>query len=114
MYHLRPYIAVLLATILGLTGQAMAVARGTSNASGEMVICSGNGPQILLIDSNGKPTGPAHICPDCTLSLINTSAQTPFTISRFLARKLPRDHDLLAFATPSTLVRATARGPPVL
>lgn len=114
MMRLRPYIAVLLATMLGLTGQAMAVARGMSSASGEMVICTGNGAVTLSIDENGDPAGPAHICPDCALSLIATVADVPHTDARPLARKLSLGYETLAFATPSVIIHAHARGPPVL
>jgi hypothetical protein len=57
-------IALFLALALALTSQAFALARGQAAAAGEMVICSGGGFLTITVDAEGKPTGPAHLCPD--------------------------------------------------
>jgi len=64
-----------LALLLVLTAQAMAVARGMPGVAGAVVLCTGTGPVTVLTDAEGQPVGPAHICPDCTLSLIVALAQ---------------------------------------
>ena len=70
MHYLRsPILAALMALILVLTGQTMAVARGATGPAGSMVLCTGTGPITILVDENGQPIGPRHICPDCSLSL---------------------------------------------
>ncbi|MGR3507073.1 MAG: hypothetical protein ACU0B7_14525 [Paracoccaceae bacterium] len=66
----RPFFAIALALLLVLTAQSMAAARGMSGVSGSVVLCTGTGPVTILTDADGQPVGPAHICPDCTLSLI--------------------------------------------
>lgn len=67
----RTIKAVLVALLLIVTSQSMAVARGTMrDATGAVVICTGTGPITVLTDADGQPVGPAHICPDCALSLI--------------------------------------------
>lgn len=63
----RIYPALALSLMLVITGQSMAVARGMTSPTGTMVICTGTGPVVVPIDSDGQPTGPAYICPDCTL-----------------------------------------------
>lgn len=63
--------ATLLALLLLVTSQSMAVARGTmKDASGAMVLCTGTGPITVLTDENGQPIGPNHICPDCAMSVM--------------------------------------------
>ena len=71
MKHFRPAFAIVLALLVTLTSQQMAVARGQAAVAGEMVLCTAlNGVVTVKVDASGKPTGPAHICPDCALSLI--------------------------------------------
>ena len=68
MRNLRPIVALVLA--LTLTGQSMAMARGATDAAGQMVICTGAGVVVVHVDAEGNPTGPPHICPDCALTVI--------------------------------------------
>lgn len=73
MHSLRsPILAALMALILALTGQTMAVARGATGPAGSMVLCTGTGPITVLVDEQGQPIGPRHICPDCSLSLFSS------------------------------------------
>jgi hypothetical protein len=65
----RSFIAVLLALVLGLTSQSMAVARGASAATGQMVLCTGAGPVAVYLDAKGQPTSAPHICPDSALNI---------------------------------------------
>jgi hypothetical protein len=65
----RPLQALLLAFVLVLTAQTMAVARGQAVAAGEMVICSAAGLVTVQVDAEGNPVGPPHLCPDCVVSL---------------------------------------------
>ena len=71
-YFRSPILAALMAVILALTGQTMAVARGTTGPAGSMVLCTGTGPITVLVDEQGQPIGPRHICPDCSLSLFSS------------------------------------------
>jgi hypothetical protein len=63
--RLRQLLVFAFCGILALTGQIMAVARGSSAATGEMVLCTGSGPVTIYTDGSGKPTAAPHICPDC-------------------------------------------------
>jgi hypothetical protein len=110
---IRPYLGLLLALMLALTGQSMAVARGSARVAGEVVLCTGQGAVAVQVDENGQPTGPAHICPDCALSLFAMDAgvpQMPVRIEgkgralRPVARALPVSRDGVA---------SRARGPPL-
>jgi hypothetical protein len=71
----RPLAAIVLALLLVFTAQSMAVARGMAGPAAAVVLCTGTGPVTILTDADGQPVGPAHICPDCTLSLILSVAQ---------------------------------------
>lgn len=82
----HPLFALALALLLVLTAQSMAVARGTPGAAGSIVLCTGTGPVTILTDAEGQPLAPAHVCPDCTLSLIATVAHIAPEASRPLGR----------------------------
>ena len=84
----RPFAGLLLALLLGLTGQSMAVARGAPPPVGVMVLCTGAGPLRVLVDETGAPVGPMHICPDCALSLFDAApAATPEGLTRAFTRQ---------------------------
>ncbi len=110
---LRPLAGLLLALVLSLTAQSMAVARGAAPATGVMVLCLGGTVQPVLVDESGAPVAPRHICPDCALSLLLAVAETPpATRERLWTRQAPR-------AAPRQVrdsrwrAAASARGPPV-
>ncbi|MEO9650802.1 MAG: hypothetical protein ABJ360_06290 [Roseobacter sp.] len=63
------FFGVFLALMLVLTGQSMAVARGSMAAAGQMVICTGVGTTTVYIDAEGNPTAAPHVCPECIASL---------------------------------------------
>lgn len=67
---LRTLIALLLALMLALTSQSMAVARGAAAATGQMVLCTGAGPVAIYTDAQGQPTQAPHICPDAALNVV--------------------------------------------
>lgn len=75
----RSVLSIVLALILVVTSQAMAVARGASDTTGQMVICVGAGTTTVYTDASGAPTAAPHICPDCLL-LIATTPPTPALI----------------------------------
>lgn len=111
---IRQYTAISLALMLALTGQAMAVARGASSPSGQMVICSGNGPLMLSVDENGQPTGPPHVCPEYALSVIAATSDVPQSPIRPIGRKSALKFETARFSSPVFFIHASARAPPVL
>lgn len=60
-----------------LTAGIAGAARGQAMEAGRIVICSGQGVVTLGIDAEGNPTGPAHWCPDCVLTLLAAAATAP-------------------------------------
>lgn len=108
----RAYLSALLVAVLVLTGQAMAEARAMAAPTGEMVLCTGTGPLSVLVDAEGRPTGPAHICPDCALALfadITPPVSTPEPVLRAVALS---GFGALARLVAQRSVAASARGPP--
>lgn len=111
--RLRPVLIVVFALVLALTSGAMAVARGQTHTAGMIVLCTGTGPVAVAVDAKGQPVGPAHICPDCALSLI-VALPAPDPAARALSaspvvfRPAPRP----PAATPVPL-SARARAPPL-
>lgn len=74
MVSLRPFLAVCLALSLCLTAQGLAMSRGVSTATGQMVICTGNGPVSIHVDASGQPAPAPKYCPDFALSVLGALA----------------------------------------
>lgn len=105
--------AILLAVILALSGQSMAVARGASTPTGEMILCTGTGPVTVLVDAEGKPTGAAKYCPDCVMSLLQAvAAGADWPVYQARVGQMRRVTSGLFLAAADQPV-AQARGPPV-
>ncbi len=63
---MRHLAALILAALLALTSQTVAVARGLAGVPGiTVVLCGDDHRTAIRIDQRGKPLGPAHRCPDC-------------------------------------------------
>ena len=79
---MRILSSLLLALVLALTSQSMAVARGAAPAAGKVVLCSGGGFVAVYLDAEGEPTSAPHICPDAALNFTAdhsaTGAQAPW------------------------------------
>lgn len=74
---MRALLAFSLAILVAFTSQSLAVARGQAVASGQMVICSGGQVVTVSVDAEGNPVGPAHVCPDCALHVLDLSPEAP-------------------------------------
>lgn len=114
MRNLRPILALVLALALTLTGQSMAMARGATDATGQMVICTGAGIVVVHVDEDGNPTGPPHICPDCALTAMTGLAMPdtlPLPATGMWAQMQAAGHHLSVPATETQTPQA--RGPPL-
>ena len=112
-YSTRMWLAVMLSVVLVVTTHSMAVARAMPTATGTMTLCIGTGPVMVPMDSEGNPTGPAHICPEFSLSLMDAVA-VPDTSAVPAIRK-PLRNAVPEMTVPVRLaaVRPSARAPPV-
>lgn len=108
----RPLAGCLLALMLLVTAQSMALARGASVAVDEIILCTGNGPVMISVDANGDPTGESHICPEFTLSLILALDPERPGSFRPAWQDMPLDPDPEITFTARALRTARARGPP--
>ncbi len=112
MTRLRTQISILLMAVLVLTGHSMAIARGMPVAAGVIELCTGTGPVMTPVDTEGNPTGPAHICPEFSLSLLD--ALDPDLVSAVpLAMRGQRIAE--TYLTAILVIRPVAsyaRGPP--
>ncbi len=70
----HPILSLALVIALSLTGHSMAVARGASAATGQMVICAGAESKLVFVDAQGAPTAPPHFCAECILLFAGASA----------------------------------------
>ena len=113
-FEIRPFFAILLCSLLAITGQSMAVARGAAAATGQMVICSGETTKVIYTDARGLPTAAPHVCPDCVMAFEDVSATIKYTREIDLCLVTWPDLVRLDLA-PSALKSANcARGPPLV
>ena len=113
MASLRSYLAALLALVMVLTSQTMAVARGMELPSGEMVLCIGDGSVTVYVDADGQPVDAPHYCPDCAAAG-SPAVLTPSFVPnlRPLGRGVAMRIDPGVVFTTGEAVPASARGPP--
>lgn len=110
---LRIGLTSLLAGVLALTSLTMAVARGEIRVAGEVVICSGEGMVVVRRDADGKPQGPAHICPDMALGLIAALDAVPPVLERPQTTARALTPQLARIQSDRAGPVARARGPPL-
>ncbi len=113
MFRMRSLTALVLALMLGLTSLSLAAARGHAPAVGAIELCTGAGMQMLPVDADGNPTGPAHICPDGLAALAMLAVDAPHLpgqVSTGTAQPLPT----VASVAGAPVLSAQARAPPVL
>lgn len=109
---LRTFFGLFLAFVLSVTAQSMAIARTSASPTGDMILCTGTGPVTIQVDAEGNPTGPAHICPDCAISIFQMDFFVPGAVPEtvWTAGVFSADHGTdQPFAIET---RATARAPP--
>ncbi|MEP5731756.1 MAG: hypothetical protein ABJL67_20540 [Sulfitobacter sp.] len=111
---LRPFAVLVFAFVLVVTSQAMAVARGSSAAAGQSVLCIGSQAVTVYVDAQGQPTDAPRFCPDCVLSLANVSGGGWHGHSRLVFWVSLFPH----VSTVTLIVRRSlvppSRGPPLL
>ena len=112
---LRPFLALVLAAILALTGVTSAIAHGQGPAAGQAVLCTTAGERIVTLDARGTPIIPAQPCPDCTLTLATApgSAPRPGPPDALVPLTQPTGRSVHAAAQPHHPIRARAPPSPV-
>ncbi len=110
----RTALILALCALLGVTGQAMAVAGANAPAEGRVVICHGHGSAVIYVDAEGQPTTPPELCIDClslfsALSTARADLAAPHSLSRTLTPVRPAPH---GGAAPLHVY--SARAPPVI
>nr|WP_096789541.1 DUF2946 family protein [Phaeobacter piscinae] len=112
MTFLRSYLALALIVLMALTG--VSAQAGMRDATGQMVICTGTGPVMVYIDSDGQPVSPPMDCPECLTFVADLGLPLAVFGHSTLPQKLPRDMSQRAEIRPVVRLAAFARGPPEL
>lgn len=112
---MRIWLTPFLAAILALTSVTLALGQHGQMGTVQMVLCSDLGDTVIILDAQGNPTAPAHVCPDCVAALVAqdlpAGAALPLPpLSSRLWQAVPSDHARFSRSHPW----ARARGPPVL
>lgn len=108
----RWFVSAVLCVILVLTGHSMAMVRGASAATGQMVICVGDTTTVIYTDAEGEPTAAPHICPEC---IVTWHAATPpiYLGGEAVVSTIPWKHPLEWLPLrPWIHASFDARGPP--
>ncbi|MBU2983614.1 hypothetical protein KO498_17535 [Lentibacter algarum] len=114
MTTLRSYLAIVLSLALVLTGGAMVQARMVNPATGLMVLCSGSGPIVMLVDAQGQPTSAPHLCPDCTLVVAALLTEQPVAAELVLGGSTLLSVATRTEAPTQHILRKNARAPPLI
>jgi hypothetical protein len=111
----RKAVALILIVAMAAMGYAAAMARGQSQAGGQvLVLCSGGGLVQVTLDENGRPTGDTHICPDLAFGLLAALEVLPPDVLRPLALSIDAPQPFAAADLHGRApAAAQARGPPV-
>lgn len=109
---LDTYAAYLLSLILVVTSLGAAHARGMPGPDGALVICTGNGPVVVLYDADGSPASEPYICPDGALSLIQSNLDQPTDLQRCDIVRQVAFFDACVCAEDSAKPIAHSRDPP--
>ncbi|SMX33512.1 hypothetical protein [Octadecabacter ascidiaceicola] len=103
-----------LALLIAVTSQQMAMARGMArDASGQVVLCTGQGVMTVTLDAQGEPMGPVHICPDCALTLMDFAETSIAVESAAIHIQILAQTPVDALQIPVIPTSAQARGPPL-
>lgn len=104
----------LLIALLLVTSGSMAYARNMMrDATGTMVLCTGEGTVTVRIGADGAPIEPSHICPECTPAV---DAHVPYAFTLAEPRLILQSMPVLCTdcaARDTARIYAIARGPPV-
>ena len=69
---LRSLATSVMVLLLVLSSVQVGYARAQATPVGSMVLCIGQSTVTVAVDSQGQPTGPVHLCPDCVMGLVAT------------------------------------------
>ena len=109
---LRISLALMLALVVTLTGHASASAKGARDASGQMVICAGNGPVTIYTNEDGQPTQAPHFCPDCVMHLLDAVSGPDDVVLRSYGGQAFDGLGIQVQSSRLMPLKATARAPP--
>jgi len=114
MRKMRSYLAIALSLVMVLTAHSASAMMGMRDATGQMVICTGEETMTVYIDADGQPTTPPHDCPDCVMLVLDAGAPPDRIIpdTRAAGREQIGQGDIAL--TELLRRRAVARGPPGL
>jgi len=110
------FLTLTLALLIAVTSQQMAMARGMAkDASGQVILCTGQGLVTVTLDAQGNPLNegaPLHICPDCALALMATVDAPILLEAPVVHIQILGQTPVLTCDIPIVPTSGQARGPP--
>jgi len=113
MRRLKAILTFVLSLTLLATSVSQAMARGQMAAGRMVQLCADGEAVTVMMDAQGNPVTPAHLCPDClavAADLPHTAPEPAGAAGRWAGLSLPVPRQL-HLQTP---LCAYPRGPPVL
>jgi len=111
--HFRSYLTLFLVLAVTLTAHSAGALQGVRDATGQIVICSGSGPLVIYVDSDGQPARAPHDCPDCITLGMDALApsQRPQHVVPEPMRRVDQPEQIRVLSRMP--LRASARSPPI-
>ena len=106
-------MASVMGWVLGCTGQSMAMGGGMTGPGGLAEDCIGESAVMVPVDAEGKPTGPAHFCPEVSFTLRNWVALDQADVGKVLGRSEALQRPQVAVEGVIRLIAESARAPPL-
>lgn len=80
--------------------------------AGQIVLCTGHGPETVFVDQDGNPVDAGPICPECLVSLSDLGIMLPCLPQPARSISAVYFHDKTQGLHTQSVVRAMPRGPP--
>ena len=112
--RLPSYLTLFLVLAITLTAHSAGAMLGMRDATGQIVICSGSGPVVVYVDSDGQPAKAPHDCPDCIPLALDALApvQQLHPIAPEPMRRVVQPKNTCVLSRMP--LRASARSPPFI
>ncbi len=80
--------------------------------AGQIVLCTGHGPETVFVDQYGNPVDSGPICPECLVSLSDMGLMLQCLPQPARSVSTVYFHDKTQGLDTQSVVRAMPRGPP--
>jgi hypothetical protein len=84
--HRRHNYSNMIVLIMAVTTFSFAQTQFMPGAVGKMVLCAGDGPEIVVIDADGQPVQGSDVCVDCMAHFVNFDSEYKTELKLFMKK----------------------------